>query len=380
MNTSLFQEKLSFQKWKINKLADNNTYLEINLKNLASNLDFLRSKIKSTTKLLAVTKANGYGSDSLEVSKFLDNKVDYFAVAYTSEGVELRKNKIKSPILILHPQIGDFDIIQEYSLEPSIYSFMVLNEYIDKKCNIPVHIKFNTGLNRLGFSKKNLTKLCKILLDEKITVNYILSHLAASEDTKEKSFTKKQIEKFLSISDEFENLTNKAVKKHLLNTSGILNYSDYQFDMVRSGIGLYGYGNDKKYESKLKPVHSLFSSISQIHEVKEGESVGYNRAFIANENCRIGIVPIGHADGISRSIGNRKGKVMVNNSLCDIIGNVCMDMIMIELNDGNIKEGDKVILFDENSQNSEKFAEYANTICYEVLTSISKRIKRKFII
>lgn len=380
MNTSLFQGKLSFQKWKINKLADNNTYLEINLKNLSSNLNFLRSKINSTTKLLAVTKANGYGSDSIEVSKFLENKVDYFAVAYTSEGVELRKNKIKSPILILHPQRGDFDIIQEYNLEPSIYSFMILNEYIDKQCNIPIHIKFNTGLNRLGFSKKNLTKLCKILLDEKITVNYILSHLAASEDIKEKSFTKKQIEKFLCISDEFENLTNKTVKKHLLNTSGILNYSDYQFDMVRSGIGLYGYGNDKKYESKLKPVHSLFSSISQIHEIKEGESVGYNRAFIANENCRIGIVPIGHADGISRSIGNRKGKVLVNNSLCDIIGNVCMDMIMIELNDENIKEGDKVILFDENSQNSEKFSEYSNTISYEILTSISKRIKRKFIV
>lgn len=380
MSMSLFQEKLSFQKWKINKLADNNTYLEINLKNLASNLNFLRSKIKSTTKLLAVTKANGYGSDSIEVSKFLENKVDYFAVAYTSEGVELRKNKIKSPILILHPQIGDFDTIQEYNLEPSIYSFKILNEYIDKQCNIPVHIKFNTGLNRLGFSKKNLSELCRILLDEKISVKYILSHLAASEDIKEKSFTKKQIEKFLSISDEFEDLTNKAVKKHLLNTSGILNYSDYQFDMVRSGIGLYGYGNDKQYESKLKPVHSLYSSISQIHEVKKGESVGYNRAFLANKNCRIGIVPIGHADGISRSIGNRKGKVLVNNSLCDIIGNVCMDMIMIELNDEKIKEGDKVILFDENSQNSEKFAEYSNTISYEVLTSISRRIKRKFII
>ena len=379
MSMSLFQEKLSFQKWKTNKLVDNNTYLEINFKNLASNLDFIRSKIKSSTKLLAVTKANGYGSDSIEVSKFLDNKVDYFAVAYTSEGVELRKNKIKSPIVILHPQIGDFDIIQDFSLEPNIYSFMILNEYIDKKCNIPIHIKFNTGLNRLGFSEKNLPKLCRILLDKKISINYILSHLAASEDIKEKSFTKKQIEKFLSISDEFENLTNKAVKKHLLNTSGIMNYSNYQFDMVRSGIGLYGYGNDKKYDSKLKPVHSLYSSISQIHEVKEGESVGYNRAFIAKENCRIGIVPIGHADGISRSIGNRKGKVFVNNSLCDIIGNVCMDMIMIEINDENIKEGDKVILFDENSQNSEKFANYSNTISYEVLTSISKRIKRKFI-
>ena len=380
MSMSLFQEKLSFQKWKINKLADNNTYLEINLKNLASNLDFLRSKIKSTTKLLAVIKANGYGSDSIEVSKFLDDKVDYFAVAYSYEGVELRKNKIKSPILILHPQLGDFNIIQKYNLEPSIYSFMILNEYIDKKCNIPVHIKFNTGLNRLGFSKNNLTKLCKILLDEEIRVNYILSHLAASEDIKEKAFTKKQIEKFLSISNEFENLTNKAVKKHLLNTSGILNYSDYQFDMVRSGIGLYGYGNDRKFDSKLKPVHSLFSSISQIHKIKEGESVGYNRAFTATKNCRIGIVPVGHADGISRSIGNRKGKVLVNNYLCDIIGNVCMDMIMIELNDNNIKEGDKVILFDEKSQNSEKFAKYSNTISYEVLTSISKRIKRKFII
>ena len=360
-------------------MADNNTYLEINLKNLASNLDFLRSKIKSTTKLLAVTKANGYGSDSIEVSKFLDDKVDYFAVAYSYEGVELRKNKIKSPILILHPQLGDFNMIQKYNLEPSIYSFMILNEYIDKKCNIPVHIKFNTGLNRLGFSKNNLTKLCKILLDEEIRVNYILSHLAASEDIKEKAFTKKQIEEFLSISNKFEKLTNKAVKKHLLNTSGILNYSDYQFDMVRSGIGLYGYGNDRKFDSKLKPVHSLFSSISQIHKIKEGESVGYNRAFTASKNCRIGIVPVGHADGISRSIGNRKGKVFVNNSLCDIIGNVCMDMIMIELNDKNIKEGDKVILFDENSQNSEKFAEYSNTISYEVLTSISKRVKRKFI-
>ena len=358
-------------------MADNNTYLEINLKNLASNLNFLRSKIKSTTKLLAVTKANGYGSDSIEVSKFLENKVDYFAVAYTSEGVELRKNKIKSPILILHPQIGDFDTIQQYNLEPSIYSFMILNEYIDKQCSIPVHIKFNTGLNRLGFSKKNLSKLCRILLDEKIPVNYILSNLAASEDIKEKSFTKKQIEKFLSISVEFENLTNKSVKKHLLNTSGILNYSDYQFDMVRSGIGLYGYGNDKKYESKLKPVHSLFSSISQIHEVKKGESVGYNRAFIANENCRIGIVPIGHADGISR-LFSKNAHVFISGKKAEVLGNICMDVLMINLNGINCDEGDEVVVFDSKN-NAEDFSKSVGTISYEILTNFSRRIERKIL-
>jgi alanine racemase len=361
-------------------MSINETTVEIKLKNLKSNLDFLKSKLNVKTKFMAVVKAFSYGSDSAIVSKELERLgVDYLAVAYTQEGIELRKVGIKIPILILHPQENDFDDILSNHLEPSIYSFRILSFFTKKlnKENIkayPYHIKFNTGLNRLGFLKKDLQKLTPLIKQN--LPKYIFSHLGASEDLDEKNYTKKQIEEFISISEIVEKDLNRSIKKHLLNTSGILNYSDFQFNMVRSGIGLYGFGNDIKFKANLKPILTLKTVISQIHELKPGSSVGYNKGFIAETPTVIATLPIGHADGIGRQYGNGNGEVLVGDKMAKIIGNVCMDMIMVNVTEINCEEGDEVIFFDDNSYTAEEFSKKANTISYELISSISRRIKR----
>jgi len=356
------------------------TTVEIKLKNLKNNLEYLKSKITSKTKFMAVVKAFSYGSDSRVVSQELERLgVNYLAVAYTQEGVDLRKFGIKIPILILHPQEKDFDNIIENQLEPSIYSFRILSFFIKalkkkNKTSYPYHIKFNTGLNRIGFLKKDIHKLSKQIKSN--LPKYLFSHLGASEDLNEKKYTKKQIEEFISIDKALEIELGTPLKKHLLNTSGILNYSDYQFDMVRSGIGLYGFGNDIKFEKNLKPVLTLKTIISQIHEIKKGESVGYNKGFVAKTNSVIATLPIGHADGIGRQYGNEKGEVLIENKMAKIVGNVCMDMLMIDVTNIKCEEGDEVVFFDDKSYSAEEFSKKANTISYELISSISRRIKR----
>ena len=352
------------------------THIIINLKNLKANLSYIKSKVDNETKIMSVVKAFGYGSEPVKISKFLEkNGVDYFAVAYVNEGIALRKSGIKLPVLVLHPQTDDFDDIIEYNLEPNIYSFRILNAFIKKSKSHPFHLKFNTGLNRLGFSINDIDGLFKILKGQ-ANIKYLFSHLGASEDKKEKNYTLKQIHLFEKISTEMERKFEKSFKKHLLNTSGILNYSDFKYDMVRTGIGLYGYGNDKIFSKYLKPVLSLKSVISQIHEIEKGQSVGYNRGFIAKKNCKIGIIPIGHADGISRSLGNGKVGFLIKKKIAKTIGNICMDMLMLDVTNINCREGDEVSIIDENYLTAEDLGEETNTISYEILTSLSSRIKR----
>ena len=341
------------------------TQIIINLKNLKANLSFIKSKVDKKTKIMSVVKAFGYGSEPVKISKFLEkNGVDYFAVAYVNEGIELRNCGVKLPILILHPQLDDFDEIIKFNLEPNIYSFRILNAFIKKSNSHPFHLKFNTGLNRLGFSMNDIDELYNIL-NGKTNIKYLFSHLGASEDLNEKVFSNNQIKLFEKISKKMEAKFEKKFKKHLLNTSGIMNYSEYKYDMVRTGIGLYGYGNDKKYSKNLKPVLSLRSVISQIHFIKKGESVGYNRGFVANKNCKIAIIPIGHADG--------------KNKLAKTIGNICMDMLMLDITNINCEEGDDVIIIDDKIQTAEDLGEKTNTISYEILTALSSRIKRTII-
>ena len=355
------------------------TQIIINLKNLKANLSFIKSKVDEETKIMSVVKAFGYGSEPVKISKFLEkNGVDYFAVAYVNEGVELRNCGVKLPILILHPQLDDFDEIIKFNLEPNIYSFRILNAFIKKSDSHPFHLKFNTGLNRLGFSIDDIDELYNILNGE-ANIKYLFSHLGASEDLNEKAFSNNQIKLFEKISKKMEAKFEKKFKKHLLNTSGIMNYSEYKYDMVRTGIGLYGYGNDKKYSKNLKPVLSLRSVISQIHFIKKGESVGYNRGFVANKNCKIAIIPIGHADGIKRSFGNGKIGFYIKNKLAKTIGNICMDMLMLDITNINCEEGDDVIIIDDKIQTAENLGEKTNTISYEILTALSSRIKRTII-
>lgn len=360
------------------------TTIEINLPALKKNFSFIRSKLSPKTLMLGVVKAGGYGSSSIEVSKVLESLgIDYFAVAYISEGIELRKAGIKSPILVLHPQISNFKKAIEFNLEPSLYSNRVLKAFVDLSAqqgleNYPVHIKFNTGLNRLGFGHESSDQVAKKLCQERcLKVKSIFSHLSASEDLDEKTFTELQIENFEKASKKFALSYGEMPIRHLSNTSGVLNYPNANYEMVRCGIGLYGYDNTDE-NTALSPVVSLKTIISQIHHIKKGGSVGYNRAFFADKDKKIATLPLGHADGIDRKYGNGVGYVLIRDNIAPIVGNVCMDMIMVDVSNLSCEEGDEVVVFD-SINTAQKLAEKANTISYELLTALSTRIKRKIV-
>lgn len=361
------------------------TVLEIDLRALEHNYHYLKSKINSSTKFLGVVKAFAYGSDSFAIAKKLESLgADYLAVAYTAEGVALRDAGIKLPILVLHPQEVSFATMIEKCLEPSLYSrtlfssFLKLAKELGQK-NYPVHIKFNTGLNRLGFGERDIEFIVGSLEGvEEIKINSLFSHLAASEDLNEKDFTLGQIQLFDKISLQLIAKLNYGPSRHMLNTSGIINYPQAQYDMVRSGIGIYGFGNEAAEDEKLIPVATLKTIISQIHIINANESVGYNRAFVSNTPRVTATLPLGHADGIGRQYGNRVGQVSINGVLAPIIGNVCMDMIMVDVTGIDCKEGDEVTVFGKK-HNAEFLAASANTITYELLTAISQRVKRIYI-
>ncbi|TXG37263.1 alanine racemase [Seonamhaeicola maritimus] len=360
------------------------TVLEIDLKALKNNFKHLKSKLKNRTKFLAVVKAFGYGSDAVEIAKYLEEHgVDYFAVAYASEGVELRKAGITTPVLVLHPIPTNFKTIINNCLEPNLYNAKVLNEFIEaatkeNQTDYPVHIKFNTGLNRLGFWENDVDYvISKIKATPAVKVTSVFSHLAASEDLNEKEFTLNQIETFNSIAKNFTNNIGYQPMLHICNTSGILNYPDAHFDMVRSGIGLYGFGNSEKENKDLTPIASLKTIISQIHKIEKGGSVGYNRGFKSDDFLKTATLPIGHADGIGRQYGNGKGYAVINGIQAPIIGNVCMDMIMVNVTHIDCNEGDEVIIFDSKAT-AENLAQSTGTISYELITSISQRVKRVF--
>jgi alanine racemase len=358
------------------------TVLEIDLNALKHNYGHLRSKLDGATQFMAVVKAFAYGSDAAVIAKYLESlDIDYFAVAYTPEGAALRNSAITKPIMVLHPQPVNFKDILEYKLEPSLYSAKVLKEFIEcagteGKEHYPIHIKFNTGLNRLGFHENDMDQIISAVKESNsVKVKSIFSHLAASEDLDEKEFTLSQINNFNVIADNFAKAIGYMPMLHICNTSGILNYPEAHLDMVRSGIGLYGFGNSKKENAELRPVATLKSVISQIHEIDKGETVGYNLAFRSDGPQRTATIPIGHADGIGRQYGQGKGYVVISDRKAPIVGNVCMDMIMVNVTDIDCKEGDEVVVFGP-SPTAEDFAETTNTISYEILTAISQRVKR----
>jgi alanine racemase len=358
------------------------TTLAIDLPALAHNFNFIKSKLNATTKFLAVVKAFAYGSDMVAISKKLESLgVDYFAVAYVKEGVLLRDAGIQSPVLVLHPQPVNFAEVIDRCLEPSMYSPRILSTFLElakekNQRDYPVHLKFNTGLNRLGFCEDDIDPILKQLSDSTaIRIKSIFSHLAASEDLKERDFSLEQINAFKKISAVLTDKLGYTPMRHMLNTSGIINYPEAQFEMVRSGIGLYGYGNHPEIDNQLRPVATLRTIISQIHRIAPNQSVGYNRAYRSKDYRITATLPIGHADGISRQYGNGKTFVKVGGKMAPIIGNVCMDMTMIDITGINCKEGDEVVLFGENLS-AENFATSADTISYEILTAISQRVKR----
>ena len=361
------------------------TVLEIHLPNLRHNYTFLRKQLSANTKLLAVVKAFGYGSDAVEVAKCLVAQgVDYLGVAYVHEGIALRKAGITTPILVLHPQLPNLGALIEYKLEPSVYSQRILDELLlkIKESNVshyPVHLKFNTGLNRLGFDPKDARALLELLKENALwmLLQGVYSHLAASDDESENAFTKTQLKTFSEIIAVFSP-THPKTTFHVLNTSGVLRFPEAQYNMVRTGISLYGYGNHPSIDAKLKPVLTLRTVISQIHTLEEGDTLGYNRAFVAKAKTKTATLPLGHADGIGRIYGNGNGYVMINGQQASILGNVCMDMIMVDVTDIDCQAGDTVILIGPDAS-AENLANAAGTISYELVTGLSQRIKREII-
>lgn len=360
------------------------TILEIDLNALEHNYRYLASKINPDTKILAVVKAFGYGSDSVVIAKELEKLgAAYFAVAYAGEGTTLRESGIKTPILVLHPLPANFDMILERCLEPSIYSPKMLQEFIafaesNKQNNYPIHLKFNTGLNRLGFRENDVSWISGQLAGtSSVKIKSIFSHLAATEDPSEADFTRQQLSQFRKISEKLIPLIGYKPIMHTLNTSGIINYPEAQYDMVRTGIGLYGFGNDPEENKNLKPIATLKTVISQIHKIDPGESVGYNRAYTAKDFSKTATLPVGHADGISRAFGNGIGWVTINGQRAPIVGNVCMDMIMVDISNIDCNEGDEVIVFGQDST-ADELSVAINSIPYELLTAVSQRVKRVF--
>lgn len=356
--------------------------LEIDLNAIDFNLNFFKTKLKPTTNILVVVKAFGYGTSAVEIAKHISEKVAYFAVAYLDEGIALRNAGIKNPILVLHPQKANIEKILHYNLEPNIYSINILTDFIEVATalnikNYPIHLKFNTGLNRLGFDETAISEIAtKITNQTALKVASVFSHIAASEDLNEHEFTLQQIATFNTIASKLTNKLPNIPFKHLLNTSGIINYAnEAQFDMVRLGIGLLGFGNEAKHTENLKNVLTLKSVISQIHTIEKGETVGYNRAFKANSTIKTATIPIGHADGISRQFGNGKGFVYIKNKKAPIVGNVCMDMIMVNITDIDCFEGDEVLVY-KDQFHIDALATAIHTIPYEILTAISQRIRR----
>ncbi len=360
------------------------TVLEINLNAISNNLNFYKSKLAQKTKMMVMVKAFGYGNGGFEIAKLLEHhKVDYLGVAFADEGISLKSAGITVPIMVLNPETTSFSAIIQHHLEPEIYSIKGLKAFLKiaeqkKLKHFPIHIKIDTGMHRLGFEAENLSELIQIVKgNETIQIKSILSHMATSDDLKHDAFSKSQIALFEKLSSQLQNELNIKPIRHILNTSGIANYPEAQYDMVRLGIGLYGISNDEEEQKELENVGTLKSVISQIRTINTGESVGYGRRFVAGKTTKIATIPIGYADGISRSWGQGVGYVLINNKPAEIIGSICMDMLMVDITHIDCKEGNAVIIFGENPTVN-FMAKKLNTISYEILTSISQRVKRVF--
>ena len=361
------------------------TILEINLNALIGNLNFYRAKLKPGVKVMAMVKAFSYGSGTFEVANVLQyNKVDYLAVAYIDEGVSLRKAGITLPIMVLNPEASAFDKLVEFKLEPVIYSFGLFDDYIryaqqNNVLNYPVHLKIDTGMHRLGFENVDVETLCDLLEQNRyVRVQSIFSHLVASENKAHDDFTLKQIGRFEKAVKQLERTLGYKVIKHLSNTSGILRWPNAQYDMVRLGIGLYGIDTGiVGKEAGLQPITTLKTSVSQVKKIKAKDTISYSRSGSLIKDGKIATVRIGYADGYLRAFGNGVGKMYIKGIPAPTVGNITMDMCMLDVSNIDVKEGDEVIIFNDEHR-IEELATQINTIPYEILTNVSQRVKRVY--
>ena len=358
------------------------TVMEVDLGALVHNLNYFRSKLKPETKIMVMVKAFAYGSGSPEVANVLQyHRVDYLGVAYVDEGVELRKNNIRLPIMVMNPSEESFDPLVAFNLEPEIYNFRILRSLLKYLKGRPcqIHLKLDTGMRRLGFEESDLAELIETLQQNpNLQVASVFSHLAAADESGQDDFSKAQVDKFLQCATMITTGIGYKPLYHILNSSGILRFPTAQLDMVRLGIGLYGVDPTHNDSIDLRPVATLKTVISQIKKVKKGESIGYGRKGVAENDMNLATIAIGYADGFSRRLSGGVGEVAIAGRLARIVGNVCMDMTMVDITEIEAKEGDEVIIFGA-SVPIQEIASRIQTIPYEILTNVSERVKRVFI-
>jgi alanine racemase len=358
------------------------TVLEINLDAISHNLNEFRRHLNPGTRIMAMVKAFAYGSGPAEIAALMEyHRVSYLAVAYADEGVELRNAGVTLPVMVMNPDPSALELLIKYNLEPEIYSFPSFEKFTGVAAkhgliNYPVHIKIDTGMHRLGFMPGDIGLLARLIKsEESIKIISVFSHLAGSEDPALDYFSHHQVEVFLQAVAQIHDATGYPFLRHILNSSGVARFPQYQFEMVRPGIGMYGVGHFDGLS--LKTAGRFKTRISQIKRISAGEPVGYNCADVSDKERIISILPVGYADGMNRKLGNRNGNLFIKGVRVPVIGNVCMDMCMADISGLNAKIGDEVEIFGDNIKIDE-LAIRCQTIPYEILTSIPGRVKRVF--
>lgn len=358
------------------------TIMEIDLNALVENFNYFKSKLKSSTKIMVMVKAFAYGSGSIEIANLLQyHKADYLGVAYTDEGVELRKNNIQLPIMVMNPTVESFESLVAYTLEPEIYSLSIFRSLLSYLQGRPctIHIKIDTGMHRLGLDVESLPELIALIgKNPSVRVGSVFSHLAGADDKRHDDFSRRQYDLLLEATDKISEMIGYRPTRHILNTPGILRLPQFQLDMVRLGIGLYGVDPAPEKDHILKPVATLKTIVSQIKHIRKGETIGYGRAGQAERDISTATIAIGYADGFSRAFSRGVGEVLINGKKAKVVGNVCMDMTMVDVTGIDVNEGDEVIIFGSEFPIQE-VAERIHTIPYEILTSTSERVKRVFV-
>jgi len=378
--------KADMQRYARNfRLRKHTTYVEIDLSAVRNNLEVFRKQLDPTTKMLAMVKAQSYGSGIEKMASFLEQQgIDYLGVAYADEGIELRKQGVKVPILVMNTEEEGFEDCIQNRLEPAIFTLRQLDLFISElilqgQTAYPIHLKLDTGMRRLGFDLKDLPKVCDVInAQPEVVVKSVYSHLADADNRRDRRFTDHQIAHFTHACDFIQGRLNYPFIRHIVNSEGAANFPQAQLDMVRLGIGMYGITTNPAVKRKLKPVLSWFSAVSQVKTLKKGESVGYSRTFIADKETTIAVIPVGYADGFRRSLSNGKGSVFIGGKACQTVGRVCMDMIMVDVTGKKVREGDLVEIIGKH-QSIEQFAEAMETIVYEVMTGISRRVHRVYL-
>jgi Alr-MurF fusion protein len=368
------------------KLKRHRTKIEIDLSAIRKNIHLIKDKMSTDAKCLIMVKANAYGAGLVRIGQYIEQLgADYLGVAYTDEGVALRTNGVKCPILVMNAGVDDFQECIDYHLEPSIYSLNILDEFIkilisNEEKGFPIHLKIDTGMKRLGIDSSELEHFISVLNSQpEISLKGVYSHFAESNNVKNPEFTKGQLASFLKTCSILSERISDSFIRHISNSDATLNYPESQLDMVRLGLVTYGISENSNLNKELTPVITWSSQVAQIKLVRKGESIGYGRSFRSEKEMQIAIIPVGYADGFRRSLGNGKGSVFINGHMFYTIGNVCMDMIMIDVSNEDILPGAIVEIIGEN-QSLRQFAKLLNTIPYEVLTSLSNRVHRNYII